>query len=363
MDQEKIGKFISKLRKEKNMTQEELAEKLGVSSKSISRWETGRNMPDLSLLKLLCEILGVSINELLSGERIKKNEFKKMLKKENNAFKKYLIYEVIFLVLLAVVVIPNIILTINNKIPLNITIINSILIVIIAIPFMIIDIKNDLEIKKMYQFYIKENIIPEYKEKTKILNIVLILSIVILVINVCITIPNIHQGEDLSKIENTLIITSNKGNEIKTQYEKFNGFKMKIPIEFKIMRDEIISIKYPNGNPPTLVYTNEKATINIALVMNDVVMKDSQIEEYVKMMKSTYKDYSKNIKINFWDRNNHRIGEMEFITQASDTEIYNHLIAFSVNNKLRLVNFNCTKKEMSEWQEISKFIVDSIIFE
>ena len=68
MDQEKIGKFIFELRKEKNMTQEQLAEKIGVTSKSISRWENGKTMPDLSLFSPLCEILGISVNDLMSGE-------------------------------------------------------------------------------------------------------------------------------------------------------------------------------------------------------------------------------------------------------------------------------------------------------
>lgn len=54
---------------------------------------------------------------------------------------------------------------------------------------------------------------------------------------------------------------------------------------------------------------------------------------------------------------------MEFTTEGSDTEIYNHIITFSVNDKLRLVNFNCTKEQMSEWQKVCKFIVNSIIFE
>ncbi|MBP3256059.1 MAG: helix-turn-helix transcriptional regulator [Clostridia bacterium] len=74
MNQEKIGVFIANCRKEKKLTQEQLAEKLGVSSKSVSRWENGKTMPDYSLLKDLCEILGININELLSGERIKKEE-------------------------------------------------------------------------------------------------------------------------------------------------------------------------------------------------------------------------------------------------------------------------------------------------
>lgn len=77
MDQVKIGKFISSLRKEKGYTQEQLAEKLNVSNKSISRWENGNTMPDLSLIPKLCEILGISINELLSGERIESDEYQK----------------------------------------------------------------------------------------------------------------------------------------------------------------------------------------------------------------------------------------------------------------------------------------------
>ena len=294
---------------------------------------------------------------------MKKNEFKKMMKKENKAFKNYYVYEMILILLLAIIVIPNIILTVNNMIPLNITIINTLLIIIVALPIVVFDIKNDLDIKSMHQYYLKEKKIPEYKDKTKNLNVCLIISIVVLIVWAIITIPNITKTENLSEIENTLVITTNKGNNIETQYEMFDGFKIKIPSEFKIMSDEIVNAKYPNGNAPSLVYTNDKTTINVVLVMNDVTMKNSQIEEYVKTMESTYKNYSKDVKLNFWERNNHKIGEMKFTTQGSDTEIYNHIIAFSVNDKLRLVNFNCTKEQISEWQEVSKFIVDSIMFE
>ena len=75
MNQERIGKFIAKCRKDKKMTQQELAEKLGVTDKSIGNWENGRNMPDLSLFKPLCDELDITINELLSGERLKKEEY------------------------------------------------------------------------------------------------------------------------------------------------------------------------------------------------------------------------------------------------------------------------------------------------
>lgn len=70
MNQEKIGLFIAKCRREKNMTQEDLAEKLGVSNKSISRWENGKTMMDITLFEPLCNELDISIIELLNGERI-----------------------------------------------------------------------------------------------------------------------------------------------------------------------------------------------------------------------------------------------------------------------------------------------------
>ena len=70
MNQEKIGLFIAKCRREKNMTQEDLAEKLSVSNKSISRWENGKTMMDISLFEPLCNELDISIIELLNGERI-----------------------------------------------------------------------------------------------------------------------------------------------------------------------------------------------------------------------------------------------------------------------------------------------------
>ena len=75
MDQEKIGKFIANCRKKKKMTQSELAEKLGVTDKSIGNWENGRNMPDLSLFKPLCDELGITINDLMSGEKINTDKY------------------------------------------------------------------------------------------------------------------------------------------------------------------------------------------------------------------------------------------------------------------------------------------------
>ena len=69
MNQIKIGEFLKELRKEKGITQEQLAEQFNTSQRSVSRWETGSNMPDISLLVKLAEYYGVSISEIIDGER------------------------------------------------------------------------------------------------------------------------------------------------------------------------------------------------------------------------------------------------------------------------------------------------------
>lgn len=79
MNQEKIGKFIAECRKTKNMTQQELAEKLNVSDRTVGNWENGRNMPDLSLFKPLCNELNISLNDLMSGEKVKEREYQEKL--------------------------------------------------------------------------------------------------------------------------------------------------------------------------------------------------------------------------------------------------------------------------------------------
>lgn len=73
MDQRKIGVFLKTLRKEKNITQEQLAEKMGVSNRSVSRWETGANLPDLDILMQLADYYSVELREILDGERRTQN--------------------------------------------------------------------------------------------------------------------------------------------------------------------------------------------------------------------------------------------------------------------------------------------------
>lgn len=70
LDREKFGSFIARLRKEKGYTQKELAEKLSISDKAVSKWETGKSLPDISLLVILADIMEVTVTELLEARRI-----------------------------------------------------------------------------------------------------------------------------------------------------------------------------------------------------------------------------------------------------------------------------------------------------
>ena len=78
MNQEKIGKFIASCRKDKKLTQEQLAEKLNISKNAISKWERGLNLPDVSIMQALCKILGITLNELFIGENIIDEKYKEV---------------------------------------------------------------------------------------------------------------------------------------------------------------------------------------------------------------------------------------------------------------------------------------------
>lgn len=82
MDQIKIGKFIKLTRNERNMTQRELADALSISDKTVSKWETGGGLPEVSLMLPLCDVLNISVNELLSGERLDQRQY--YIKAEQN---------------------------------------------------------------------------------------------------------------------------------------------------------------------------------------------------------------------------------------------------------------------------------------
>lgn len=102
MDQIRIGKFIADTRKEKNLTQRQLADALSISDKTISKWECGKGLPEVSLMLPLCGILEITVNDLLTGERVSKLEYQKKaeenmmdLMKENEENKRRMVLSVV----------------------------------------------------------------------------------------------------------------------------------------------------------------------------------------------------------------------------------------------------------------------------
>lgn len=77
MNQKRIGDFVATLRKEKGITQQELGDYLGVTNKTVSRWETGKYMPDIAIIPDLCKFFGISINEFICGGRVEEDVFRK----------------------------------------------------------------------------------------------------------------------------------------------------------------------------------------------------------------------------------------------------------------------------------------------
>jgi transcriptional regulator with XRE-family HTH domain len=171
MNQVKIGKFIAECRKNKNMTQAELAEKLNITDRAISKWETGKGMPDSSIMLDLCNELKISVNELLSGERIEMKNFNEsieknlldMLKQKEESDKKLLHAEILISILALLPFLISLIITIIVEMEeWQATVINltSIIPFLIVAPFM-------LKIEQIAGYYecknCGEKYVPTYK--------------------------------------------------------------------------------------------------------------------------------------------------------------------------------------------------------
>lgn len=110
MNQIEIGKFIAECRKKKNLTQAQLAEKLNITDRAVSKWETGKSMPDSSIMLELCEILGITVNELLSGEKVDMESYEQkanenliaLKRKDENNMTKNTIVSILFSVTLLI---------------------------------------------------------------------------------------------------------------------------------------------------------------------------------------------------------------------------------------------------------------------
>lgn len=148
MDQFKIGKFIAICRKEVNLTQMQLAEKLNITDRAVSKWETGKSMPDSSVMLDLCDILGITVNDLLRGEKVTMDNYNKeaeknlleMAKQKQQADKRLLQMEALAGIMASVPFVVGIV--IGLIVPMEewkqiVIVLSSMLPLLVAVPFLL----------------------------------------------------------------------------------------------------------------------------------------------------------------------------------------------------------------------------------
>ena len=172
MDQTRIGKFIAECRKNKNLTQAQLAQKLNVTDRAISKWETGKCLPDSSIMLELCNELCISVNELLSGEKIKMDNYNEKLeqnlieiiKQKELADKQLLTIEIIMGVITVIMYLALILfssfINIDDWIKILIIIISTVMLFTVCLILVQIEqVAGYYECKKCGHKYV-----PEYKQ-------------------------------------------------------------------------------------------------------------------------------------------------------------------------------------------------------
>lgn len=300
-------------------------------------------------------------------------EFKKMLKKDNHPVMKETIWMFMITIVYIIGLGTLLYLQINNIIPAIVSLIFIVILILIVVPAMIIDLKRDKKLKRMHLIYLKENKIPNEKSSVKTLQMILVSLVVVIVLMGVYVAPKYVLNEEKEKVQKNVTndakenfeVKTKDGNVIETEYYMFdyNNFYLKIPKDFDSMSKELIGVKYPNGNVPTYVLTNEETTMNVVANVTQDKITNENIKSFTPEMKETLKQTSTVIETNVYEKEDHNIGEIKFISKASDTDIYNHMIVFSVDNNLRVVSFNCTINMQENWQDVGEFIIDSLTFE
>ena len=203
--------------------------------------------------------------------------------------------------------------------------------------------------------------------KKVIFMIIIILAIAIVATLLVVQNHFNKKAEELKKEEeilNTFDLTTKSGKAVELGYMNFeNGeFYLKLPKEFKLMDAKTLKKKYANENPPTFAYTNEETTVNVAVSITNTQMSNEAIGTFLESMKAQLGAQYEVLESGTKEKEGHTIGQIQFISKAPDTDIYNHMMIFSCNDKFRVVSFNCTKELQEEWQEVGAFIINSLIF-
>ena len=174
MDQIRIGKFIAESRKSRNLTQRQLADALSISDKTISKWECGKGLPEISIMLPLCEALEITVNDLLSGERVSSTDYQKKaegnmlnLMKENEENRKRMALSIITGIITIIAVCALIVIAAALDLPAIVRIILIVFSVAVAVAGIAASVMLDIKAGYFECPYCKELFVPSMNEYIK----------------------------------------------------------------------------------------------------------------------------------------------------------------------------------------------------
>lgn len=174
MDQIRIGKFIAESRKSRNLTQRQLADALSISDKTISKWECGKGLPEISIMLPLCEALDITVNDLLSGERVSSTDYQKKaegnmlnLMKENEENRKRMALSIITCIITIIAVCALIVIAAALDLPAIVRIILIVFSVAVAVAGIAASVMLDIKAGYFECPYCKEFFVPSMNEYIK----------------------------------------------------------------------------------------------------------------------------------------------------------------------------------------------------
>ena len=290
-----------------------------------------------------------------------KDDFKEKFFDKYISAKRFLLYMIILLILFVMMMSSVIYLQVKELIPFALCVIIEILVVLlVGIPIIIINWQNSIEIKNLCEKYKKSKKISKYTDRTGSMKIVFIIEVVLIVVFGILIADHLYDKNRNEPIWENLPLFDSL---VDMEYEDIGNFSVKIPVDFELMSKEKISKLYPAGDGPTVVYMNDDGAVNIGFKLTDIKIKNNEVEKYTEMFKGFYEDSNDgaDIAVGFTENNGHNIGNIEFI--SSSNNIYNHIVIFSVDDKLVVGTFNCRENDLDEWKNIGNFIINSIKFE
>lgn len=168
--------------------------------------------------------------------------------------------------------------------------------------------------------------------------------------------------DEINEILDTLTVETASGEVIETEYFTINEeYLIKIPANFTRMSDDLIAIKYPGNETQKIVYSNKETTLNLIMSFSETKLNNEDVKKYIEDFSEDIKEDSSDIKTEFFEREGYNFGIISFISKAIDTEIYNRMMIFSINGKLRVVSFNSTIALKEEYEPVAEFITNSIM--